>query len=92
MRTFDHRFERRRKLLRARQLRGSPTPAEAHAWQLLRKSQFEGLKFRRQHVIGGFIVAFYCASQKLALELDGNVHGGPDQQASDAHRDAALFA
>ena len=45
----------------ARQLRRDATPAERHAWTLLRNRRLLGLKFRRQHVLRGFIVDFYCA-------------------------------
>jgi very-short-patch-repair endonuclease len=44
------------KLAIARQLRREPTPAERHAWALLRNRGILGLKFRRQHVLEGFIV------------------------------------
>ena len=60
-----------RKLARARSFRPQPTPEEATAWSLLRGRRLLGLKFRRQQVIAGFIVDFYCASRRLALELDG---------------------
>ena len=64
--------------------------AEAAAWQILRNRGLFGLKFRRQQVIAGFIVDFYCASARLALELDGGVHDDPDQRAYDAARRDAL--
>jgi very-short-patch-repair endonuclease len=41
-------------------------PAERHAWHLLRDRRTLGLKFRRQHAVGGFVVDFYCAELKLA--------------------------
>jgi len=49
-----------------------------------------GLKWRRQQVILGYIVDFYCAELRLALELDGARHWEPSQMAWDARRDAAL--
>ena len=76
------------KLNFARQMRKLPTGAEARAWEFLRDCRCQGLKFRRQQVIRGFIVDFYCAELRLAIELDGEVHA---QQAEyDAARDAAL--
>lgn len=60
--------------LRARQLRHDATPAEQILWKRLRHRQLRGLKFRRQHPIGEFIVDFYCAEHKLIIELDGVVH------------------
>jgi very-short-patch-repair endonuclease len=38
-----------------------------------------GLKFRRQQVIRGYIVDFYCAELRLAIEIDGSVQDDPDQ-------------
>jgi len=43
-------------------------------WSHLKSKQLEGKKFRRQHGIGPFIVDFYCASEHLIIELDGQVH------------------
>jgi len=51
-----------------------------------------GLKFRRQHVLHGFIVDFYCAEVKLVLELDGAPHLDPAQASYDAARSAWLEA
>ena len=57
----------------ARQLRRQSTPAERHAWTLLRNRGVLGLKFRRQHVLHGFIVDFCCLAKHIVIELDGNV-------------------
>lgn len=58
----------------ARQLRMEQTPAEEKVWAVLRNKQFMGLKFRRQHVVEGFVVDFYCPEHKLAIEIDGGIH------------------
>ena len=58
-------------------LRITATPAEITLWQYLKNSQIGGLKFRRQHSIGVFILDFYCPKIKLDLELDGEVHNAP---------------
>ncbi len=58
-----------RKLLRKR-----ATPAEALLWDKLRGRRLDGLKFRRQHSIGKYIVDFYCPKKKLVVELDGKIH------------------
>ena len=58
-------------------LRKTATPAEISLWQFLKKSQVEGLKFRRQHSVGEFILDFYCPEIKLGIELDGEVHNTP---------------
>ncbi|HMM78644.1 MAG TPA: DUF559 domain-containing protein [Pyrinomonadaceae bacterium] len=52
-------------------LRKSLTPAEAAFWNLVKNSKLDGRKFRRQHSIGKYIFDFYCPSEKLAIELDG---------------------
>ena len=68
----------------ARQLRRPQTAAEGILWSRLRAGQLAGLKFRRQHPIGNFIVDFYCASCRLVIELDGDTH--VDQIEYDAER------
>ena len=75
---------------RARELhKQSPAP-ERILWGMLRARQLGGLKFRRQHPIGSYVVDFYCEQAALVVELDGLSHvnaGEKDQQ-----RDAALRA
>lgn len=63
----------------ARRLRRRATEAEIRAWEVLRDRRSLGLKFRRQQVIRGYIVDFYCAELRLAIEIDGSVHDDPDQ-------------
>ena len=58
----------------AQQKRHEPTPAEAKLWHYVRGSKLNGKKFRRQHPIERFIVAFYCAQAKMVIEVDGDVH------------------
>jgi very-short-patch-repair endonuclease len=58
----------------ARKLRKTATPAENKLWQILRNRNFLGLKFRRQQVLFGFIVDFYCHELRLVIEVDGSVH------------------
>jgi very-short-patch-repair endonuclease len=74
----------------ASEMRRNPTPAERRAWELLRNRRCFGLKFRRQHVVGGFVVDFYCAELRLAVEVDGPVHEDPRQRWRDEARTAAL--
>ena len=50
------------------------TLAERTLWKALRKNQIDGLHFRRQQIIAGFIVGFYCHSTALVIEVDGDVH------------------
>ena len=60
-----------------------PTIAEKHAWYLLRDRRTLGLKFRRQVPIDDFIVDFYCASEGIVIELEGDVHDGATPQTYD---------
>jgi very-short-patch-repair endonuclease len=55
-------------------LRKHLTPAEAAFWLLVKNSQLDGRKFRRQHSVGRYILDFYSPSERLAVELDGEVH------------------
>jgi len=59
---------------RAKQLRRDSTDAEKTLWRLLRARQLNGVKFRRQHPIGPYIVDFVCLEQHLVIELDGGQH------------------
>ncbi len=55
-------------------MRNRSTSAEATLWTHLQKSQLENRKFRRQHSLGNFIADFYCPSEKLVIEVDGEDH------------------
>jgi very-short-patch-repair endonuclease len=63
-----------KKKLFARILRKEATNEEIIVWEVLRNRKFMNLKFRRQHVIEGFVVDFYCHKLKLAVEIDGEIH------------------
>jgi very-short-patch-repair endonuclease len=76
----------------ARQLRRAQTPTERYVWSLLRGRRLLGLKFRRQYVLHGFIVDFYCMAERLVLELEGDVHDGSDQRGYDTARAEFLEA
>jgi very-short-patch-repair endonuclease len=64
------------------------TTAERILWAMLRRNALDGFHFRRQQVIEGFIVDFYCDAAKLAIELDGRVH--EEQWRYDESRDAVI--
>ena len=74
---------------RARKLRREMTAPEVVLWSALRGSKI-GVRFRRQHPIEPFILDFYCPSAKIAVEIDGEGHGHPDQAAHDRARDRRL--
>lgn len=76
----------------SRELRKNQTQAEQALWEILRARRFKGLKFRRQHQIGLYIVDFYCHSLKLVIELDGGYHQTVKQKAKDRIRDKTLKA
>ncbi len=73
-------------LVRRRELRRNSTDAENTLWFHLRGRRFLGFKFRRQHPCGPFILDFFCAQRRLAIELDGGQHFEPAAQAYDARR------
>ena len=75
------------KLQRARELRHDMTPAETMLWQELRANKL-GVHFRRQQIIAGFIVDFYCHKAALVVEVDGDIH--ELQQEEGARREKAL--
>ena len=75
---------------RARELRRNATKAEAAMWDLLRHRRLRGLKFRRQFPIATFVADFCCYSHRLIVELDGEVHEQPAQEAHDENRDEYL--
>jgi very-short-patch-repair endonuclease len=73
-------------LTTARRLRRRATDAERRLWSRLRAQAFHGLKFRRQHPIGRYVVDFACLERALVVELDGGQHS----VAVDARRTAAI--
>jgi very-short-patch-repair endonuclease len=80
------------KFAQARKLRRAATSTERYAWSLLRNRGLLGLKFRRQHVVHGFIVDFFCGAERLVLELEGAPHAGTERRGYDAARAATLEA
>ena len=76
------------KAQRAKELRHGMTKAEDVLWQCLRRNQLDGLHFRRQQIIDGFIADFYCHAAGIVIEVDGGVHDG--RQEYDAGRDRIL--
>ena len=58
-----------------RTLRDEMTDAEKVLWRVLRSRQVSGLKFRRQHPFGDYILDFVCLESKLVIEVDGGQHG-----------------
>jgi leucyl-tRNA synthetase len=75
------------KVATARAMRRAPTRGEDVLWDALRDLR-KGWKFRRQHVIAGYIVDFYCAHLRLAIEVDGPIHDA--RRGGDHQRDIHL--
>jgi very-short-patch-repair endonuclease len=71
-------------------LRRNLTEAECVLWSVLKGKKLDGRKFRRQHSIGYYIADFYCPSEKLIIELDGNHHFSPEGIEKDRERDEYL--
>ena len=85
----DGYMEQNRKLKNnAQDLRKNMTKEEAHVWYqfLCRYTP----RFRRQYVIGNYIVDFYCHQAKLVVELDGSQHCEPEEEKRDKNRTAYL--
>jgi very-short-patch-repair endonuclease len=77
-------------LVRRRALRQASTNAEAALWRHLRAKRFARFKFRRQHPCGPYILDFYCAARRVAIELDGGQHFEVAAQRYDERRTAFL--
>jgi len=80
----------RHRLKFAREMRGQPTDAEAKLWRVLRLKGLAGHRFRRQRCVGGYILDFYCATHRLAVEVDGGQHNDPAQAEYDQLRTVKL--
>ena len=65
--------------------RSNMTDAESLLGHYLRQEQL-GVRFRRQHVIGDYIVDFICLKQRLIIEIDGGYHNDILQQQEDRIR------
>jgi len=72
-------------------LRREMTLPEVILWQALRRRP-GGLKFRRQHPSGPYVLDFFCSDARLAIEVDGEAHSRGDRPQRDNARDAQLKA
>ena len=77
-------------LKRARRLRSEKTPPEVRLRVRLRGRSVDKPIFRRQHTAGPFILDFYCAAARLAVEVDGEIHGHWRPPLRDARKDGWL--
>jgi very-short-patch-repair endonuclease len=76
------------KVERAKELRRQMTPDARTLWEHLRRTQLAGYHFRREQVLYGFIVDFYCHTAALVVEVDGGIH--EEQKDYDVERDRIL--
>ncbi len=86
----EHRYPSKHMVRRARTLRREGTEPEQLLWTALRNGQIGGLKFRRQHPVGQYVVDFFCHTAALVVELDGMSHD--DKAALDAEETKFLEA
>lgn len=62
------------------------TMAERKLWNELKNNKL-GIRFRRQHIIGNYIVDFFCVQCNFVIEVDGDYHGDEEQIEADNYRD-----
>jgi len=76
--------------IKSRELRKASTLAEVLLWQRFKGRQLLGYKFRRQTLVGNYIVDFFCYELMLAIEIDGTTHfqkeGYDKQRQSDIEK------
>ncbi len=68
-----------RLILYAKQMRREMTEPETRIWFKLRAKRFADIKFRKQKVVGKYIVDFSSNEPKLAIEIDGDTHAGHEE-------------
>ena len=88
--TLQKRKSLARNRTRARTMRSKPVELEKLFWSEVRNKKLGGHNFRRQYLIGRYIVDFVCVEHKLVVELDGPFHAA--RARYDAERDAFLAA
>jgi 5-methyltetrahydrofolate--homocysteine methyltransferase len=71
---------------KAKEMRNRPTEAEKMLWNVLSDKGIDNYKFRRQHIIGEYIVDFVCLEKRLVIEVDGSIHNQPEQIEHDKQR------
>jgi very-short-patch-repair endonuclease len=75
---------------RRKDLRHNQTEAEKTLWAHLQNRQLYRMKFFRQYSVGPYVLDFYCAAMKLAIELDGGQHNQCESREYDAVRSEYL--
>jgi very-short-patch-repair endonuclease len=83
-------FNPKRTKKKRKYLRNNMTKAEIKLWSALKNRQLSGVKFRRQHGIGNYVVDFYCPALNLAIEVDGESHYRKSGKKHDKKRNQFL--
>ena len=68
----------------ARALRKNSIEAERCLWSRLRGRRLDSVRFRRQQVLGPYVVDFLCLEPKVVIEVDGGQHA--EQVSNDLRR------
>ena len=74
----------------AKQLRRQLSLPEGLLWRAIKAGKVDGLKFRKQHPVGPYVLDLYCHEVRLCVEVDGQSHGFGRQPEDDGRRDAWL--
>jgi very-short-patch-repair endonuclease len=77
---------------RAQELRRNPTETEKRLWRHLSNRQLSRFKFRRQEALEPFIMDFFCPSNGLIIEIDGETHVAGDDEKRDERLASRGFA
>jgi very-short-patch-repair endonuclease len=88
---MPHRTPPQQNRIFAKQMRRAMPDAEFRLWCELRNRGL-GMKFRRQHPIGPYIVDFFCPAKNLVVEVDGEQHALNDHPEREAQRTQWLEA
>ena len=78
-------------MIAAKRLRSDMSLPEVLMWEQLRRMRLDGLRFRRQHPVGHYVLDFYCTTSRVAIEVDGAHHYVQEGLARDRVRDAWLI-
>jgi very-short-patch-repair endonuclease len=76
--------------LKRRWLRHGAPMAEVILWKFLKGKNILGFKFRRQYSVGTYVIDFFCAKLKLAIEIDGEYHYSCAQLEKDKERQSVI--
>lgn len=89
---MNNQKNKQKTLSHARRLRREQTPQETILWSSLRNRRLNGMKFRRQYLIGKYVADFICLEKKLIVELDGWQHGVGEGLKHDEERTRFLVS